>query len=144
MENNELKKYILKNVKSKIVISNLESEESMKINMKKQVFAVLAVIMLVLVGGFFSVNAATDGKLIENIKEVIKVTMIKDDGVVVQLDGKEYTDSNGDNWVHYENENTQIDVNKKEIDVNNLSLETQITEYEVSTEIKEKDRKSVV
>ncbi len=138
MENNELKKYILKNVKSKIVISNLESEESMKINMKKQVFAVLAVIMLVLVGGFFSVNAATDGKLIENIKEVIKVTMIKDDGVVVQLDGKEYTDSNGDNWVHYENENTQIDVNKKEIDVNNLSLETQITEYEVSTEIKEK------
>ena len=133
MENNELKKYILKNVKSKIVISNLESEESMKINMKKQVFAVLAVIMLVLVGGFFSVNAATDGKLIENIKEVIKVTMIKDDGVVVQLDGKEYTDSNGDNWVHYENENTQIDVNKKEIDVNNLSLE-----YEVSTEIKEK------
>ena len=128
MENNELKKYILKNVKSKIVISNLESEESMK----------LAVIMLVLVGGFFSVNAATDGKLIENIKEVIKVTMIKDDGVVVQLDGKEYTDSNGDNWVHYENENTQIDVNKKEIDVNNLSLETQITEYEVSTEIKEK------
>lgn len=97
MENNELKKYILKNVKSKIVISNLESEESMKINMKKQIFSVLAVIMLVLVGGFFSVNAATDGKLIENIKEVIKVTMIKDDGVAVQLDGKEYTDSNGDN-----------------------------------------------
>lgn len=138
MENNKLKKYILKNVKSKIVISNLESEESMKINMKKQVFAILAVIMLVLVGGFFSVNAATDGKLIENIKEVIKVTMIKDDGVVVQLDGKEYTDSNGDNWVHYENENTQIDVNKKEIDVNDLTLETQITQYEVSTEIKEK------
>lgn len=138
MENNELKKYILKNVKSKIVISNLESEESMKINMKKQVFAILAVIMLVLVGGFFSVNAATDGKLIENIKEVIKVTMIKDDGVVVQLDGKEYTDSNGDNWVHYENENTQIDVNKKEINVNDLTLETQITQYEVSTEIKEK------
>lgn len=138
MENNELKKYILKNVKSKIVISNLESEESMKINMKKQVFAILAVIMLVLVGGFFSVNAATDGKLIENIKEVIKVTMIKDDGVVVQLDGKEYTDSNGDNWVHYENENTPIDVNKKEINVNDLTLETQITQYEVSTEIKEK------
>lgn len=138
MENNELKKYILKNVKSKIVISNLESEESMKINMKKQVFAILAVIMLVLVGGFFSVNAATDGKLIENIKEVIKVTMIKDDGVVVQLDGKEYTDSNGDNWVHYENENTQIDVNKKEINVNDLTLETQITQYEVSTEIEEK------
>ncbi len=138
MENNELKKYILKNVKSKIVISNLESEESMKINMKKQIFSVLAVIMLVLVGGFFSVNAATDGKLIENIKEVIKVTMIKDDGVAVQLDGKEYTDSNGDNWVHYENENTQIDVNKKEIDVNDLTLETQITQYEVSTEIKEK------
>lgn len=138
MENNKLKKYILKNVKSKIVISNLESEESMKINMKKQVFAILAVIMLVLVGGFFSVNAATDGKLIENIKEVIKVTMIKDDGVVVQLDGKEYTDSNGDNWVHYENENTQIDVNKKEINVNDLTLETQITQYEVSTEIKEK------
>lgn len=138
MENNELKKYILKNVKSKIVISNLESEESMKINMKKQVFAILAVIMLVLVGGFFSVNAATDGKLIENIKEVIKVTIIKDDGVVVQLDGKEYTDSNGDNWVHYENENTQIDVNKKEINVNDLTLETQITQYEVSTEIKEK------
>lgn len=138
MENNELKKYILKNVKSKIVISNLESEESMKINTKKQIFSVLAVIMLVLVGGFFSVNAATDGKLIENIKEVIKVTMIKDDGVAVQLDGKEYTDSNGDNWVHYENENTQIDVNKKEIDVNDLTLETQITQYEVSTEIKEK------
>ena len=36
MENNELNKKVLEKVRSRIVISNLESEENMKLNKKKQ------------------------------------------------------------------------------------------------------------
>ena len=69
MENHEWNNKILKNVRNKIVVSNLEREENMKINQRKQVVSVLTATLIVLSGGFLTVNAATDGKLVEDIKQ---------------------------------------------------------------------------
>ena len=80
MENNELNKKIFENVRNRIVISNLESEENMKLNKRKQVLSVAAVMVIMLTGSFFTVNAATDGELSNKIKETIRVVLVKEDG----------------------------------------------------------------
>lgn len=77
MENNELDNKIINNVRNRIVVSNLEKEENMKINKVKQLISISAVSLLVLCGGFFTANAATDGKLAEDIKD--KIVNIKFD-----------------------------------------------------------------
>ena len=68
MGNNELNNRIIKNVRNRIVVSNLESEEKMRIERKKQVISLTMVVVLFLTGGFMTVNATTDGQLTENIK----------------------------------------------------------------------------
>lgn len=79
MENNELNKKIFENVRNRIVVSNLESEENMKLNKRKQVLSVAAVMVIMLTGSFFTVNAATDGELSNKIKETIRVVLVKED-----------------------------------------------------------------
>ena len=72
MENNELNNRILKNVRNRIVVSNLEKEEAMKIENRRKVISLCATVVLLLSGSFLTVNAATDGKLAEDIKEKYK------------------------------------------------------------------------
>ena len=73
MEKNELNRKVLENVRNRIVVSNLESEENMKLNKRKQVLSVAAVMVIMLTGSFFTVNAATDGKVVEEIKKAITI-----------------------------------------------------------------------
>lgn len=78
-ENREMNQKILKNVRAKIVVSNLESEENMKLSKRKQAFSICTAIVLVLSGGFLTVNATTDGKLVEDIKDKIVIKINHDD-----------------------------------------------------------------
>ena len=80
MERNELNKKIMEKVRNRVVVSNLESEENMKLNKRKQVLSVAAVMVIMLTGSFFTVNAATDGELSNKIKETIRVVLVKEDG----------------------------------------------------------------
>ncbi len=94
MENQELNKRIMKNVRNKIVVSNLEREESMKVRARKRMISMCAVAVILLSGSLLSVNAATDGKLVEDIKEkyeeIVVVKFNKDDDTVTtQKDEKE-------------------------------------------------------
>ena len=50
MENNELNKKVLEKVRNRIVISNLESEENMKLNKKKQIISISAVLVVLFTG----------------------------------------------------------------------------------------------
>lgn len=104
MENNELNSKILKNVRNKIVVSNLEKEEVMRINKRKQVISLCATVLILLSGSFFTVNAATDGKLAENIKEKYKeiVTIDYDESKFKLVDIEEGKDpASGGNTVSY-------------------------------------------
>ncbi len=46
MESRDLNSAVLKRVRNKIVVSNLEREEEMKINKKKQILSLAAVVIL--------------------------------------------------------------------------------------------------
>ena len=103
MENNELNNKILKNVRNKIVVSNLEKEYAMKISKRKQIISLCATTIILLSGSFLTVNAATEGKLVEDIKEKYKkiITNDYDKSKYKLTEMKEEKMSNGDNTVTY-------------------------------------------
>ena len=103
MENNELNNKILKNVRNKIVVSNLEKEYAMKISKRKQIISLCATTIILLSGSFLTVNAATEGKLVEDIKEKYKeiITIDYDKSKYKLTEMKEEKMSNGDNTVTY-------------------------------------------
>ena len=80
MESNQINKRIIEKVRNRVVISNLESEENMKLNRKKQILALAAVGIFMITGSFITVNAATNGELADKIKDTIKVVFINDEG----------------------------------------------------------------
>lgn len=124
MENRELSNKILKNVRNKIVVSNLEREENMKISKRKQAISVFTAIIIVLSGGLLTVNAATDGKLVEDIKQKCE------EMIVVKLDNDNYKitsekDENGEEYITYtvqvdENEEHQYEINKDVLEKQNM------------------------
>ncbi len=127
MESKDLNSAVLKRVMNKIVVSNLESEEKMKINKKKQILSLAAVIILFLSGGFITVNAATDGQLVNNIKDkIIKVVFVDDNGTEKELEGKISTDSKGTVWEIYEynNQGSMFEsmINKTYLENENMSI----------------------
>ena len=83
MVNNELNKKIVESVRNRVVISNLESEENMKINKRKQIVSLVAVMLIMLTGSFITVNAATNGELAEKAKDTIQVIFTDKDGKIV-------------------------------------------------------------
>ena len=129
MENNELNNKILKNVRNKIVVSNLEREESMKLNKRKQIISVLTASLIILSGGFLTVNAATDGKLVEDIKDVITIKLDNDGKYKVTTE----KNSEGDEIVKYKIDNLDgvegemdLELNKTELIKENLGAEIDI------------------
>lgn len=131
MESKDLNSAVLKRVRNKIVVSNLESEEKMKINKKKQILSLAAVIVLFLSGGFITVNAATDGQLANNIKDkIIKVVFVDNNGAEKELEGKVSTDSTGNVLETYEYNNQgsifQSIINKIYLEKQNMSIEEKI------------------
>ncbi len=137
MENNELNNKILKNVRNKIVVSNLEKEEAMKISKRKQAISLCATVIILLSGSFLTVNAATDGQLAENIKEKYKeiITINYDESKYKIVDVEEGKDPvSGGNTVTYRA--TSIDnteemvtiINTDNLDGENLKLDWDINE----------------
>ena len=139
MENNSLNKKIIEQVKNRIVIYNLESEENMKINKKKQILSIAAVAVIMLTGGFFTVNAATNGELAENIKDTIKVVFVNDDGTENEVEGTTYKDSNNHTIETYEtNDNGKthtLEVDKTNLDDENMTINGTIKDNEASITI---------
>lgn len=137
MENHELNRKILRNVRNKIVVSNLEREENMKINQRKQVVSVLTATLIVLSGGLLTVNAATDGKLVEDIKqkyEEMIVVKLEDDNYQITTE----TDNDGNEMVVYtlqpdEEDGFRYEINKEALE--EYQLQTVIEEGEEGPEI---------
>ncbi len=138
MENNGLNKKIFENVRNRIVVSNLESEENMKLNKRKQVLSVAVIMVVMLTGSFFTVNAATDGKVVEEIKKAITIKYDESKYKVVTENQIENID--GEEYVKYEivsNDNTEeftTLINKSEMDKQNLQTEFNITSTKTDDE----------
>lgn len=140
MVNEELNKRIIEKVRNKIVISNLESEENMKLNKRKQVLSLLGVMTIMLVGSFITVNAATNGELVDKAKDTIKVVFIKEDGKEEEIKGNTYKDSNNHTMEKFEYENNgatyTLEVDKDNLDGSNISIEENIKDDEANITIK--------
>ena len=135
MENKELNDKILRNVRSKIVVSNLEKEEKMKLKQRKNVISLCAIVVVLLSGSFLTVNAATDGKLAEKLQQYTGIlTFNYDENTYTIKNVEEGVDSEGDNVVTYtlisEDGSSQIDgvIYTDNLEEENLKLEQKITE----------------
>ena len=134
MRNNELDRKIFENVRNRIVVSNLESEENMKLNKRKQVLSLVAVMIVMLTGSFITVNAATNGELAEKVKDTIQVIFTDKDGKQQEVEGTTYTDSNNHIIEKYEFEKDgseyRMEIDKTNLDGENLTFKENITEDE--------------
>ena len=129
---NNIEDRILKEFKDNIAISNLRKEYIMKKSIAKKVTSLSLIGILCVFGSFFTVNAATGGELVNNIKEIVyttftieKVGNLKVDKV---FDGVDYkTITSGDvktgTYTFEENEdgtNTiKVHINEENDDENN-------------------------
>ena len=142
MENNELNKKIIENVRNRVVISNLESEENMKINKRKQVLSLVAVIFIMLTGSFITVDAATNGELTEKVKDTIQVIFVNKDGKQEEVKGTTYTDSNNHTIEKYKTEKDGIEhtleVDKNNLDESNLTIKDNINDEQSTIMIENK------
>ena len=134
MESNELNKRIIENVKNRVVISNLESEENMKFNKRKQVLSVVAVMFVMITGSFFTVNAATNGELTEKVKDTIQVLFTDKDGKQEEVEGTSYIDSNNHTIEKYRIEKNgaeyTLEIDKNNLDEENLTFKENINDEE--------------
>lgn len=137
MRNDEFNKKIIENVKNRIVVSNLESEEHMKISKKKQIISIAAMAIVMVTGSFFTVNAATDGELVKKIKEKINITIVNEDGTEETLeDANTYVTDNNEYVVEYlikDDSNTQSQTEESfKIYTNTLEEENKTVDAKVS------------
>lgn len=139
MENNKLNKRIIENVRSRVVVSNLESEENMKISKRKQVLSVVAVMVVMLTGSFITVNAATDGELAQKVKDTIQVIFTDKDGKQEEIKGTTYTDSNNHTIEKYETNKNGIqhtlEIDKDNVDNSKITIKGEMDDEVTSITI---------
>lgn len=141
MENRKLNEKIIENVRNRVVMSNLESEEIMKANIKKQILSVLIITLVVLTGGVATVNAATNGELVNKVVDTVRVIFIKD-GQKQDVEGYIYTDPNNNTIEKYslgkngEDYEFTLEVNKNTLEDNDYIIENIIEDDEVKITIK--------
>ena len=104
-------------------------------------FRSCAVALVMVSGGFFTVNAATNGQLVQDIKEFVTVTLVKEDGSNQKLEGKTTIDENGDTWLEYGEKGKgwefKMNVDKLELEKNHLGIDATLTEKNRTDETEE-------
>lgn len=142
MGNNELNKRIIENVRNRIVISNLESEENMKFNKRKQILSLTIIMTIMLTGSFITVDAATNGELVEKVKDTVKIIFTDKDGKQQEVEGTTYIDSNNHIIEKYEIEKNgaeyRLEIDKNNLDEENLTIKGNINDEGTSLTIEGK------
>lgn len=118
--NNNLNKRIIENVRNRVVISNIESEVNMKLSKRKQILSVVAACMIMIGGSFITVNAATDGQLVEKVTETIQIVFRDKNGNETEIDGAAYVEKNNETIEQYQYENDGVEYN---VEVNKDTLD---------------------
>ena len=87
-------------VNDRIAYNLYERNRTMKkLKLKKAIFSI-AVCVLIL-GGIGTVDAATDGKISNTVKNTIKVIFTDENNQEREITGEQYVDENGDIWIKY-------------------------------------------
>ena len=130
----------------KIAYTLYERNKIMRKNRLKKVMFSFAV-CAILLGGIGTVDAATNGKISNTVKNTIKVILIGTDNQEKEISGDLYTDENGDIWIKYKHETEQseneIDINKSELEKLQEDLKQAVKEerYEEAAKIRDEIKK---
>ncbi|WP_308697621.1 hypothetical protein [Erysipelatoclostridium sp. An173] len=113
-----------------------------KKKLKKVMFSM--VICLVLLGGVKTVDALTEGKISNTVKDTIRVFFIGEDNQQQEMIGEQYVDENGDIWIKFKDQSeNKVDVNDSELEKEGLQSNTEIDKSsdEINTDIKDNQTK---
>ena len=113
-----------------------------KKKLKKVMFSMVT--CLVLLGGVKTVDALTEGKISNTVKDTIRVFFIGEDNQQQEIIGEQYVDENGDIWVKFKDQSeNKVDVNDSELEKEGLQSNTEIEKSsdEINTDIKDNQTK---
>ncbi|WP_300078527.1 hypothetical protein [uncultured Thomasclavelia sp.] len=113
-----------------------------KKKLKKVMFSMVT--CLVLLGGVKTVDALTEGKISNTVKDTIRVFFIGEDNQQQEMIGEQYVDENGDIWIKFKNQSeNKVDVNDSELEKEGLQSNTEIDKSsdEINTDIKDNQTK---
>lgn len=113
-----------------------------KKKLKKAMFSMVT--CLVLLGGVKTVDALTEGKISNTVKDTIRVFFIGEDNQQQEMIGEQYVDENGDIWVKFKDQSeNKVDVNDSELEKEGLQSNTEIDKSsdEINTDIKDNQTK---
>ncbi len=137
----ELNKKMLKNFRDNIAVSRLEEEFIMKRALKKQIITLSMFGILIISGGFLTVNAATGGELTEKVKDTIKIVFVNSEGKEEQAKGTTYKNSEEHTIEKYQYDRDgvegTVEIDKTILEQENLSLKGEQKEDEFKMTIKE-------
>ena len=129
--------------KIKIAYTLYERRLNMKKKkLKKVMFSMVT--CLVLLGGVKTVDALTEGKISNTVKDTIRVFFIGEDSQQQEMIGEQYVDENGDIWVKFKDQSeNKVDVNDSELEKEGLQSNTEIDKSsdEINTDIKDNQTK---
>lgn len=117
-----------------------------RLNMKKKKLKKVMLSMvtcLVLLGGIKTVDALTEGKISNTVKDTIRVFFIGEDNQQEMI-GEQYVDENGDIWIKFKDQSeNKVDVNDSELEKEGLQSNTEIDKSsdEINTDIKDNQTK---
>ena len=118
-----------------------------RLNMKKKKLKKVMLSMvtcLVLLGGIKTVDALTEGKISNTVKDTIRVFFIGEDNQQQEMIGEQYVDENGDIWIKFKDQSeNKVDVNDSELEKEELQSNTEIDKSsdEINTDIKDNQTK---
>lgn len=118
-----------------------------RLNMKKKKLKKVMLSMvtcLVLLGGVKTVDALTEGKISNTVKDTIRVFFIGEDNQQQEMIGEQYVDENGDIWIKFKDQSeNKVDVNDSELEKEGLQSNTEIdkSSNEINTDIKDNQTK---
>lgn len=113
-----------------------------KKKLKKVMFSMVT--CLVLLGGVKTVDALTEGKISNTVKDTIRVFFIGEDNQQQEIIGEQYVDENGDIWIKFKDQSeNKVDVNDSELEKEGLQSNTEIDKSsdEINTDIKDNQTK---
>ena len=113
-----------------------------KKKLKKVMFSMVT--CLVLLGGVKTVDALTEGKISNTVKDTIRVFFIGEDSQQQEMIGEQYVDENGDIWIKFKDQSeNKVDVNDSELEKEGLQSNTEIDKSsdEINTDIKDNQTK---
>ena len=113
-----------------------------KKKLKKVIFSMVT--CLVLLGGVKTVDALTEGKISNTVKDTIRVFFIGEDNQQQEMIGEQYVDENGDIWIKFKDQSeNKVDVNDSELEKEELQSNTEIDKSsdEINTDIKDNQTK---